>query len=374
MSVLILAADQKQAVPVVQSLGKRHIAVACLSPKPTAPAFVSRYCSERILFAETSDRGKYAEFLKSLVKQKKFELLIACSDYSTVLISEHRDAIFPYAKALLPEHDLVKMVTSKAALMKFAAAHGIPAPKTWFPENSSDVEASAPRMTYPMVVKGDVTAGALKVRFARSESDLVRTYNELRRIDDAPILQEYIDGKEFVFYGLCNRGTVIAFILIEVIRSYPPTGGNPAKAFSIYDAALKTMAFDIVAKTRWTGIMGLNIKRDRRSGIYHLLDFNPRFGATTFLAVKCGVDLPYLLYQLAVTGKERYVHDYSLKTYRSLFREDLFYAVKRPLSLPRWLAEFLDPRVYYGYDKDDPRPFYRMATNALRELKRAVLR
>lgn len=374
MSVLVLAADQKQAVPIVQSLGRRNIEVACLSPNNTAPAFFSRYCSDRIHFPHTSDRDKYAEFLKSLVRQRKYELLIPCSDYSTVLVSEYRDDIFPYVKALLPSHDLVKMVTSKAALMKFTEAHQISAPKTYFPESASDLEKLASNLTYPLVVKGDVTAGAVKVRYAQSRSDLAKMYNELRQIDEAPMLQEYIDGDDLLFYGLCNRGKVTAFYMMKAIRSYPPTGGTPAKAYSVFDAKLKDYAFNIIEKTHWTGVVGFDIKQDRLSKKYYLLDFNPRFGATTSLADRCGVDLPYLLYQLAVEGKEQHVHQYTKGTYRSLFKEDLFYAAKKPLSIPKWLVEFLDPRVYYGYEKDDPRPFYRMAKNTLGELKSAIFK
>jgi len=83
MSVLILAVDQKQAVPISQSLGKINIAASCLSPNEKAPAFYSKYCTEKIHFPETFDRNKYAEYLKSLVKKRNYDLIIPCPDYST---------------------------------------------------------------------------------------------------------------------------------------------------------------------------------------------------------------------------------------------------------------------------------------------------
>lgn len=374
MSVLILAADQKQAVPIIQSLGKRNIAVACSSPNQNAPAFYSRYCTEKIHFPETSDRDRYADYVRSLVQIRKYDLIIPCSDYSTLLISEYREDISPYAMVFLPSHTMVKTVTSKSALMKFAEIHQISAPKTCYPTGSADLEHYAQQMAYPLVLKGDVTAGAIKVRYVRSASELVKTYNDLRAIDKAPILQEYIDGRELLFYGLCIQGKVLASFMMEAARMYPPTGGTPAKAYSVYDTKLRDFAFDIIEKSNWTGMAGFDIKQDRHSGKYYLLDFNPRFGATAALAIKCGVDFPYLLYQLAVEGKEVQVHDYAIQTYRSLFKVDLFYAAKNPAFIPKWFVEFLDPRVYYGYDRDDPRPFYRMAANAIVELKNAILR
>ncbi len=374
MTVLLLSADQKQAIPAIQSLGKRNIPVTCLSPNKNAPAFFSKYCAERIHFPATSHREKYADFLKSLVKKRKYNLLIPCSDHSTVLVSEHRDDIFPFVKAFLPDHDLVKMVTSKSALMKFSETYQISAPKTYFPKHLYEVKKLASVMRYPMVVKGDCTAGAKKVKYAHSESDLIKKYREIRQIDNCAILQEYIDGREVLFYGLSKQGKVLAFFMMEAIRSYPTTGGTPAKAFSVFDTELKDFAFDVIEKTNWTGIFGLDIKQDRLSKKFYLLDFNPRFGATTFLAVKSGVDFPYLLYQLAVEGKEEHVHAYTKKIYRSLFREDMLYAVKKPLCIPKWLIEFLDPRVYYGFERNDPRPFFRMAKNTISELKDSIFK
>jgi predicted ATP-grasp superfamily ATP-dependent carboligase len=312
--------------------------------------------------------------LKTLVRTKKYELIIPCSDYSTLLISEFRDELLPYARIPLPGRELVETVTSKSALMRFAEANAISIPRTFYPAEQKDLENAASHMKYPVVLKGDVTAGAIKVRYVRSASALVKTYNELRRIDEAPILQEYIDGRELLFYGLCNQGRLIASFMMESIRAYPPTGGTPAKAVSVYEAGLKDFASDIVEKAHWTGMAGFDIKQDRHTGKYHLLDFNPRFGATTALAIRCGVDFPYLLYQLAVEGKETPVHHYEKRIYRSVFKEDLFYLAKKPSFFPKWILEFLDLRVFYGYDRDDPAPYYRLAANALLELKNIILR
>jgi len=369
MSVLVLAADQKQAIPVVQSLGKRGIAVACLSPNPKAPAFYSRYCTEKIHFANTSDRKAYADFLKRLVKTGKYRLLLPCSDHSTLLVSEHRADIMPYADIFLPGHEIIKTVTNKSSLMRYAADHHISVPRTYFPQNRTELETMRFHLSFPVVIKGNTTAGAKYVKYAHTKEDLLRYFELLHQEGVPPLVQEYIKGKEKIFYGLCDKGEVTAHFMMESGRAFPATGGTPAKAFSLFDPALKDFAFSIVQATQWTGIVGIDIKQQRESEKYYLLDFNPRFGATSFLALKSGVDLPYLLYELAVEGKKKYVSEYDKKTYRSLFREDLFYAVNRPFSIPKLLLEFLDPRVFYGFDRDDPGPFFRLAKNTLGELK-----
>jgi predicted ATP-grasp superfamily ATP-dependent carboligase len=374
MSVLILAADQKQAIPAVQSLGKRGIAVSCLSPNPRAPAFYSKYCTEKFHFEATSNKQAYLDFLIPLVKRGDYRMIMPCSDHSTFLVSEHRDEILPYTKVFLPGHEMVQTVTNKSTLMKYAADHNIPVPKTFFPHNQTELGNIDINWSEPTVIKGNTTAGAKYVKYARTKQELTHWFEQLHQEGAPPLIQNYIRGREKIFYGLCDKGEVFAYFMFESKRAFPPTGGTPAKAFSICDAKLKDFALDIIQTTKWTGMVGLDIKQDHKSKNYYLLDFNPRFGASSILAVKSGVDFPYLLYRLAVEGKKEYVFEYSKKTYRSLFREDLFYAVNKPLSIPKLLIEFLDLRVFYGCDRTDPGPYFRLAKNTLGELKKSVFR
>jgi predicted ATP-grasp superfamily ATP-dependent carboligase len=288
------------------------------------------------------------------VKRKRYGLLISCTDYSTNVISQNRNRIEPYTKVFLPNHEKIRTVTSKYHLMKYALNHSIPIPKTYRPKDSSDLKG---HLKYPIVIKGDETSGARKVRYAYSREELIGKYEEIRKIDTLPIIQEFIEGKDKFFYGLCDKGEVRAYFMLEVIRSYPPTGGNPSKAVSIYDQELRELSFKFLKSISWEGIMGLDFRQENKTGKYYLLDFNPRFGATIALAIKSGVDFPWLLYRLAVEGKREYVLKYSKAKYRSLLTEDIRYALSRPSQIPRLLLEFLEPGVFYGFDKNDLKPF-----------------
>jgi predicted ATP-grasp superfamily ATP-dependent carboligase len=144
-------------------------------------------------------------------------------------------------------------------------------------------------------------------------------------------------------------------------------------AYSVFDPVLKDFAFNIIRATNWSGMVGLDIKQDHKSKNYYLLDFNPRFGATSMLALRSGVDFGYLLYKLVVEGKKEYALEYTKKTYRSLFREDVLYAAKRPLAIPKWIIDFFNPQIHYGHNWTDPKPYIRMAMNTIGELKNYLL-
>jgi predicted ATP-grasp superfamily ATP-dependent carboligase len=372
MSVLVLAADQKQAIPVVQSLGRRGIHITCLSPNMKAPSFYSKYCSEKIHFSGTSNEEEYATFLEDLIRKRKYDLIIPCSDYSTHVVSKYRSHFSPPSIVFLPDHGLVKTVSTKSKLMEFLLKHQIGAPQTYFLEDLSGLHDRDLPMEYPVVIKRGISSGAKHVRYARTKKELIARCTELHKKEDVLLIQEYIKGKDKLFYALCEKGEVIAYFMMEGKRAFPPTGGTPAKAVSITDQGLKEFAFNIVKTLGWTGMVGLDIKHGPKSKKYYLLDFNPRFGGTTVLAVKSGVDFPWLLYRVAVEGIKEYVYEYEKKTYRSLFREDVFHAVKNPLSIPKLLCEFCIPGIYYGYEKSDPGPFWRMAKNTLAELKNSA--
>jgi len=256
--------------------------------------------------------------------------------------------------------------------MKYAADHHISVPKTYFPQNQSDLENLDINFSNPVVIKGNRTAGAKYVKYARTNSELIHCFKQLHQKGAPPLVQDYIKGKEKLFYALCDKGEVVAYFMLESKRAFPTTGGTPAKAFSIFDPELKDFGFKIIQTTNWSGMVGLDTKQDHKSKKYYLLDFNPRFAGTIALAVRSGVDFPYLLYKLVVEGKKEYVLDYKKKCYRSLFREDLFYAANKPLSIPKLLIEFLEPRVFYGFDRTDPGPYFRLAKNTMGELIKSV--
>lgn len=374
MSVLITDADLKQALAAAQSLGKRGITVACLSSNPMAPAFYSRYCKEKIVFKEQKKRNKYSDFLIDLIKKRKYDLIIPCADYSVSIISQIRERIIPHANVYLPSHHKIETVLSKYRLMKLAEQHGVDIPQTFVPKDLFDLKDIESRLKFPIVIKGDSTTGAQKVRYAYSRDELVAKFIEISQIDSQPLIQEYIDGKDKFFYGLCDEGEVTAFFMLEVSRAYPPTGGTPASAFSIYDQSLKEISFKFLKSLKWKGIIDLDFRQDFRTGQYYLLDFNPRFGATIALAIKSGVDFPYFLYKLAVEGKNETISTYSKNTYRSLFREDVFFGLRRPLAIPKLLLEFFQPDVFYGFDRTDSIPFFYLGVNTIKDIQGFICR
>ena len=297
MSVLILEAEQKQALAITQSLGARGISVTCVSCNPSAPSFYSKYCKERFISPLSKNEDSYLDFLLDIVRKKKYELLIQCSDMSTECISREREKLSPFIKFLLPSHDTVMLSLHKDRLMKFCHEKNILTPETYFPQEKEDVINLNGNLNYPLVLKGTRGASASNVRYAKSKYDLLYNYIELKERAPEVIIQKYIRGENRNFYAVCKEGELIAFFMFRVLRSYPTTGGTPAKAISFFDEDLKNIAKKVVRELNWTGFLNIDFIKDDKDGQYKLLEINPRFGGTISLPRACGLDFPFIVYK-----------------------------------------------------------------------------
>ena len=63
------------------------------------------------------------------------------------------------------------------------------------------------------------------------------------------------------------------------VRSWPPHAGMTANAYVVDNPELADLAARFIKQIGFTGIIDLDLRFDRRDGLYKLLDFNPRMGA-----------------------------------------------------------------------------------------------
>jgi len=375
MRVLITDSELKQALAITQSLGRKGIAVSCLSSNRAASSFYSKYCQEKFISPYLSDKENYINSLLEIVKNKKHELLFTCSDAATEYISELRGKLIRYIGFVVPDHENIVLALNKDKLMRFCQERGFPIPRTAYPKSRQDILALDGEVNYPLVLKGSRGACAQHVRYAESKDELLAAYSELKGKAPEVIIQEYIAGDNYGYYGLCDEGEVFAFFIFKTIRSYPATGGTPSKAISFYDAKLEEFARKILRELHWSGFVNIDFMKDTRDGEYKLLEINPRFGGTTPLAISCGVDFPMLLYEFVVEGRESTCNNYKIgKIYRSLFREEVLHAFERPRVIPQMLFELFNPFVSYGIHLADLAPLIGMAKTLGWELKNKLAR
>jgi predicted ATP-grasp superfamily ATP-dependent carboligase len=128
---------------------------------------------------------------------------------------------------------------------------------------------------------------------------------------------------------------------------------------SVWRPDLVERAVALLRAIGWYGLAEVEFMEDPTTGEALLFEVNPRFWASIQLAVACGVDFPYLLYQLAMGRAISETHVYTIgRRCRWLVPGDLLHFVVNP-ERGRLDPPFFDfndaAMVYDGFYADDQR-------------------
>jgi predicted ATP-grasp superfamily ATP-dependent carboligase len=209
--------------------------------------------------------------------------------------------------------------------------------------------------------------------FVNSPPELVATYTSIHKYFPNPLIQEYVPGTNYSVATLYNKGKPRAFCCIKVQRAWPPTGGNSCFRESVQlDPKMKAYSETLLKALDWHGIAEVEFRLDSRDNIPKLMEINPRFWGSLCVAVKAGVDFPYLLYRLSMDGDISSVFSYKAGVKGRYFEQDLLYIVsllrdastnpgvwsrKNLRVLLNWFR-FYEPGIFYDlFEVNDPLPF-----------------
>ncbi|MGH9928238.1 MAG: ATP-grasp domain-containing protein [Pyrinomonadaceae bacterium] len=243
---------------------------------------------------------------------------------ATVLIPGHEDVLaiaqlrdrFP-SEVLIPisSAEAIARTINKWQIVSLARAARVPVPDTIKPETGEEMIERAAEFKYPAIVKtqlGNSGKGVFVVRDAqecRERFDwLVKTYD--LDVANWPILQGFAAGTG---YGVCllyNRGEFRAAFCERYLRCKDGQFGTSVFRESVYVPELEAHARALMDTLKWHGVVHLDFQYDEATGQAALIEINPRFWGALDLAVRAGVDFPWLLYKMAVDGDVEPVSSY----------------------------------------------------------------
>jgi len=348
LRVLVTAGAEKQALAAVRSLGRAGAWVDVVDPKPDAPAFRSRFCRDRFVSPSNRDVDAYADFLLERARAGRYTTILACDDVSATCLSEGRAAFAPFTTVLAPAVESVRIATHKSALVRFAAEHGIPVPRTIQPESRAEALRGAAELGFPLIVKGAHGWGAQHVRMVRSAADFESMYDDVTALEarvggGLPMLQQFVIGTGCGVSVLFRHGEPrAAFVHRRTAEFDVASGRAPYScpvAESVRDDDLAALGVRLFRALGWHGLGMAEWRRETATGRPYLMEINPRLVGSTDLAVESGVDLPLLAALLARDGDVAAVTDYRPGVrLRWLLPDGLLDLLARP-------RQALDPRV-----------------------------
>ncbi len=232
-------------------------------------------------------------------------MLFPASDESTVAVSRHKRRLEEHYVVACPEWEIVETFIDKAKTHALAEAHGVPAPRTITRHSAPDLADCARLLGFPMLVKpaqSHLFFDRFKRKMVRVGSlpELASVYRAVSEAGLEVMLQEIIPGDDSSVVNYNSyfwNGQALVEFTARQIRKAPPEFGSPRVAVSARIPEVIEPGRDILRSMGFYGFACTEFKRDRRDGVYKLMEVNGRHNLSGLLAVRCGVNFPLIHYR-----------------------------------------------------------------------------
>jgi predicted ATP-grasp superfamily ATP-dependent carboligase len=362
--VLVTDGHWRKTLALVRSLGRKGIDVTVGERTYLNTSFFSKYCSRRIVYPSPRRYpDQFIDFITKEIKLNHYECLYPMEEETLLLLAQHRSEISRYTHLLIPDSQKIEFVRDKGNLLRFAEAHGIPTPKTFYEPPTSALPPWGGGEGEGYVIKPRISSGSFGIAYVRKREDLIPLYQKVHTQYPFPFVQEWIPdgGGTFGVSALFDDGSdVKAAFIHKKLRMYPIQGGPSTLREGVEHLEIMELGLSLLKSLNWTGVAMAEFKVDPRDGIPKLMEVNPRFWGSLHLAIISGVDFPYLILKMARGEPFDPVISYTIgKRCRWLLFGDILHFLNSPhrFHLDPSFFRFFDPDTSYDIiSQEDPLP------------------
>jgi predicted ATP-grasp superfamily ATP-dependent carboligase len=303
---LVLDAQLRQSLVSVRSLGSRNLRVAAIETFDGVPAFSSRWCQQKAVLQAEEGTQSYFTHLQQALTATSANVLITSSDGTIALIRRHRQQLEQLTHIALAKESALSIAINKEQTLAIARKLGILIPRGVQIASSDDADAALREVGLPAVVKPVESWMGNEQQGVRVEPQLVTTPQEtqqaverMTRFGGTVLIQQFLDGRREAISFLYAHGHMYARFAQWAKRTNPPLGGTSVLRQSIPTPLdIGDQAECLVREIDLEGYSEVEFRRDS-AGKAYLMEINPRLSASVEIAVRSGVDFPFLLYQWA---------------------------------------------------------------------------
>jgi D-aspartate ligase len=300
-------------------------------------------------------------------------VLFPCQDKNVLVVSRNRDRLAQWYRVILPEADVVEMMTDKVKFHAYAGDRGFRIPATFILKNRQDAERAAATLTYPCLLKpprgvaGWTEQTSEKALRAESADALLALYDRCREWTEVLVAQQWIEGSDADLFS-CNTyfgegaEPLVTFIARKT-RQWPPGTGKSASGEECRQDDVLAESMRLFRDVGLRGLGYLEFKRDSRTGEFFIIE--PNIGRPTgrsAIAEAGGVELHYTMYcdaaglPLPEARTQRYVGAKWMNVLRDL--QSAHHYWRRGELTPReWLRSVRGKKAYAILSWNDPVPF-----------------
>ena len=380
--VLVLDAKLRQSLVTVRSLGSRGMRVAALEvannlqKAKSVPTFSSRWCHRSgIMPAYEQNAEPFLAYLQQFVDTIGAKVLITSSDGTLAVLREYRALFERKTRIALANEAALSIAVNKDKTFEIAERLGIGVPKGVTVVSVSEVTEAIRDIGLPAVVKpveswlwGEQQGVRLISKLVTTPDEARLAVEELTQFGGTAQFQQFLPGKREAMSFLYAHGTMYARFAQWAKRTQPPLGGTSVYRQSIaIPHDIGDQAERLVREIDLDGYSEVEFRRGS-DGKAYLMEINPRLSASVEVAVRAGVDFPYLLYQWALGeriervegyrpgGWMRYLEGDIITTMQTISQRGRPGVTPIPQAFLEFFTAFLVPTGYDYVDWRDPLP------------------
>jgi predicted ATP-grasp superfamily ATP-dependent carboligase len=374
---LVLDASLRQSLVTVRSLGSRGLRVAALEIGHKVPTFSSRWCQQQIICPAEEGTEQYLEYVEQVLDATKARVLITSSDGTVALIRQHRERIERRVRVALSGEPGLGIAVNKDLTLEIAQKLGLAIPRGVSISSVNEVDAALREIGLPAVIKPveswvenseEQERARILAQLATTPDEARRAVEELTALGGSVLFQQFLTGRREGVHFLYANGQVYGRFAQWAKRTDPPLGGSSVLRQSIaIPEDIGEPSERLIREINLEGYSEVEYRRDS-AGVPYLMEINPRLSASIEMAVRSGVDFPYLIYQWAsgepinevksyhIGGWMRYLGG-DISTTAAAIQQRGRPGVTPPLrSILDFCASFFVPMGYDYLDWRDPKP------------------
>lgn len=281
-SVFILG-NHIQALGLARLAKKARLSVRLFNDNKASIARYSNACQHFHLF---QDKEHLMAMLRELAGNRT-TLLLATNDSLIDFLTVNYTELSSLYYLSIPEPSVVDICYNKRATYQKAMDLGIPIPESHFPDSMEEMLKLADGIKYPVILKPAVMhtfhqVTGKKVFFCRDKEELIKGYERIIGIIPANevILQEFLKGGAKVLYSygsFAAKGKVFSSLSANRIRQNPMDFGNSTCfAITVSGPEFEALAIKFLKAIQYFGMSEVEFMKDEETGIYKMLEINPR--------------------------------------------------------------------------------------------------
>lgn len=358
---------------VIRALGMMKIPITAVHYNKSDIGFLSRYVKSSVHSPNPVTKKKeFIEFLLELGKKKNKPLLIPANDETLVAVAEHKRELDKVYIVGCTDYETVRKFINKEETYWIAEEINIPVPKSFYIDSLEQLENIKDKFSFPILIKPSNSHLYVK-KFGRKMT-LVSTMAELEYHLEAAwknnlsvMIQEYIPGEETKGYNFnsyrFSDGTIIPFTAQKI--RYSDSGfGIPTCVKSCDEIPEITRYSELLLKKlNFRGFSCIEYKFDERDGKYKLMELNGRHNRSALLALKCGINFPFIEYSDLVLNQKLTFENYEKNVYWIDFLKDLETLPHRlhdkECKLKTFLKPYKEQKIFSDITLDDLLPTFK---------------